>query len=90
MVAGESMDRSPPATARRARSNVALAAARLPPHHAEDWAVAETACYSRGGEGGPPPRPRLPCLTKAFSRVPWLGSRGRRATLAERARAQGH
>eukprot|EP00969_Alexandrium_andersonii_P114660 5069457-Alexandrium_andersonii.AAC.1 len=89
-VAGESMERLPPPTARCARSNAALAVARLPPDHAEDWAVAETTSFSRGGEGGPPPKPRLPCLTKAFSRGPWLGSRGRHATLAECARAQGH
>eukprot|EP00969_Alexandrium_andersonii_P224877 9931396-Alexandrium_andersonii.AAC.1 len=36
-VAGESMERPPPPSARRARSNVALAAARLPEGHEADW-----------------------------------------------------
>eukprot|EP00969_Alexandrium_andersonii_P073470 3240855-Alexandrium_andersonii.AAC.1 len=66
------MERLPPPTARRARSNVALAAARLPEGHEAERAVAETTSFSKGGEGGPPPRARLPCLTKAFSRGPWI------------------
>eukprot|EP00969_Alexandrium_andersonii_P000966 43152-Alexandrium_andersonii.AAC.1 len=46
-AAGESMERLPPPTARRARPNVALAAARLPEGHEADWAVAETTSFSR-------------------------------------------
>eukprot|EP00969_Alexandrium_andersonii_P111973 4945753-Alexandrium_andersonii.AAC.1 len=77
-------------TAAVAAQHVRKAMARVPGDWAgADWCVADNVSVQFGGEHGPPPSRMLPTVTKGNVNGPWIGSRGKRMSVEELARAMG-